>query len=88
MKPQDYALPFKACSSKTLITPKYLEKNYWWAYIHPTAVRVFERRWMINLILLGNFVRLKKVHLTPCVKGSAGKPCRLPVSMATLPNSL
>lgn len=39
--------------------PKYLEKTYWWAYVHPGAVTFFEKQWVINLILWGNFVRLR-----------------------------
>ena len=39
--------------------PAYLEKTYWWAYVHPHAVRVFERQWLVNAILWGNFSRLR-----------------------------
>lgn len=35
--------------------PDYLEKVYWWAYLHPKAVHVFERHWLVNLILWGNY---------------------------------
>jgi len=38
--------------------PAYLEQVYWWAYVHPNAVRVFERPWLVNLILFGNYTRL------------------------------
>jgi ubiquinone/menaquinone biosynthesis C-methylase UbiE len=38
--------------------PGYLVHNYWWAYVHPRAVRVFERQWLVNLILWGNYRRL------------------------------
>ncbi len=43
--------------------PEYLEKTYWWAYVHPNAVRVFERQWLVNLILWGNFARLRDAAL-------------------------
>ena len=43
--------------------PSYLERHYWWAYVHPNAVRVFERQWLVNLILWGNFKRLCDVAL-------------------------
>lgn len=43
--------------------PDYLEKTYWWAYTHPNAVRVFERQWLVNLILWGNFSRLRDLAL-------------------------
>jgi len=39
--------------------PDYLEKIYWWAYLHPAGVRFFEREWLVNLILWGNFRRLR-----------------------------
>ena len=39
--------------------PGYLKDAYWWAYLHPKAVRLFERQWLINLILWGNFNRLR-----------------------------
>lgn len=43
--------------------PEYLSKFYWWAYLHPYAVRFFDRPWIINLILLGNYRRLGKAAL-------------------------
>ncbi len=39
--------------------PGYLSETYWWAYVHPRAVRLFEREWLVNLILWGNFARLR-----------------------------
>jgi ubiquinone/menaquinone biosynthesis C-methylase UbiE len=38
--------------------PAYLQIHYWWAYIHPAGVRLFERQWLVNLILWGNYARL------------------------------
>lgn len=29
------------------------------AYVHPAAVRVFGRQWLVNLILRGDFARLR-----------------------------
>ncbi|MBL0125672.1 MAG: class I SAM-dependent methyltransferase [Betaproteobacteria bacterium] len=43
--------------------PAYLEKTYWWAYVHPKAVRFFERQWLVNAILWGNFSRLRDAAL-------------------------
>ena len=43
--------------------PPYLESTYWWAYVRPRAVRLFERSWLINLILWGNYRRLRDVAL-------------------------
>jgi len=38
--------------------PAYLRLHYWWAYIHPNAVRLFERPWLVSLILWFNYRRL------------------------------
>jgi ubiquinone/menaquinone biosynthesis C-methylase UbiE len=46
-----------------LAVPGYLERTYWWAYVHPRAVRFFERQWLVNLILWGNFARLRDAAL-------------------------
>jgi ubiquinone/menaquinone biosynthesis C-methylase UbiE len=43
--------------------PNYLKDIYWWAYVHPNAVHFFERQWLINLILWGNFARLRDAAL-------------------------
>ena len=43
--------------------PAYLHETYWWAYIHPKAVRLFERQWLVNLILWGNFSKLRDAAL-------------------------
>jgi len=43
--------------------PEYLQKTYWWAYVHPNAVRFFERQWLVNAILWGNFAKLRDAAL-------------------------
>ena len=43
--------------------PQYLSDVYWWAYVHPNAVRLFERQWLVNCILWGNFARLRDAAL-------------------------
>jgi ubiquinone/menaquinone biosynthesis C-methylase UbiE len=43
--------------------PQYLQETYWWAYVHPRAVRLFERQWLVNLILWGNFAKLRDAAL-------------------------
>jgi len=48
---------------RTHPVPGYLQQTYWWAYIHPRAVRFFERQWLVNLILWGNFNRLRNAAL-------------------------
>jgi ubiquinone/menaquinone biosynthesis C-methylase UbiE len=43
--------------------PSYLLRWYWWAYAHPISVRVFEREWLINAILFGNYDRLRSATI-------------------------
>jgi len=43
--------------------PGYLEQVYWWAYVHPNAIHVFEREWLVNLILFNNYGRLRDAAL-------------------------
>ena len=47
----------------SLPVPTYLQETYWWAYVHPWAVRVFEREWLVNMILFGNYARLRDAAL-------------------------
>ncbi|MEQ1613410.1 MAG: rhodoquinone biosynthesis methyltransferase RquA [Hyphomicrobiaceae bacterium] len=39
--------------------PKYLEQLYWWAYVRPNAVKLFERQWLVNAILFGHYGQLR-----------------------------
>jgi len=49
--------------TRPLAIPSYLQETYWWAYVHPNAVSFFERQWLVNLILWGNFARLRDAAL-------------------------
>lgn len=62
MNPDALPLPREAPAPPPDI-PDYLQKLYWWAYLHPAAVRLFERDWLVNLILWGNFRRLRDAAL-------------------------
>jgi ubiquinone/menaquinone biosynthesis C-methylase UbiE len=53
MRSNDVAVP----------VPGYLERVYWWAYVRPGAVKLFERQWLVNLILWGNFGRPRDAAL-------------------------
>lgn len=53
--------------------PAYLADTYWWAYVHPRAVRIFERQWLVNLILWGNFARLRDSALAALGDCSVGR---------------
>lgn len=53
--------------------PEYLQKTYWWAYLHPRAVKIFEHQWIVNLILWGNFARLRDSALDEMGKTISGR---------------
>ena len=50
--------------------PYYLEKYYWWSYARRGAVRFWDRTWLLNLILYGNFSRLREAALVALGSGS------------------
>jgi ubiquinone/menaquinone biosynthesis C-methylase UbiE len=54
---------FPRPATAALLIPEYLQKTYWWAYLHPRAVHIFERQWLVNLILWGNYARLRDAAL-------------------------
>jgi len=56
-------------AAETVAVPGYLKDVYWWAYVHPRAVQVFEREWLVNLILWGNFGRLRDAALEALAAG-------------------
>jgi ubiquinone/menaquinone biosynthesis C-methylase UbiE len=55
--------PFAVPQRGALPIPRYLEQVYWWAYVHPKAVHLFEREWLVNTILFGNYGRLRDAAL-------------------------
>jgi ubiquinone/menaquinone biosynthesis C-methylase UbiE len=61
----------------TVAVPGYLLDLYWWAYVHPVAVRVFERQWLVNCILLGNFTRLRDAALRALGRRLPGRTIQL-----------
>jgi ubiquinone/menaquinone biosynthesis C-methylase UbiE len=57
--------------------PAYLAQTYWWAYVHPRAVRVFERQWLVNLILWGNFNKLRSAALAALGEDLSGRTLQI-----------
>lgn len=43
--------------------PDYLEAVYWWAYVRPWAIKLFERDWLVALILWGWYRPLEDAAL-------------------------
>jgi ubiquinone/menaquinone biosynthesis C-methylase UbiE len=64
-------------SNRELTIPNYLAKTYWWAYVHPRAVYLFERQWLVNLILWGNFGRLREMALDALGQGLEGRTLQI-----------
>ena len=40
--------------------PEYLAKHYWWAYLSPRGVKFFDRPFMVNRILWGQYHKIAK----------------------------
>jgi ubiquinone/menaquinone biosynthesis C-methylase UbiE len=49
---------------RNIKAPRYLTTHYWWAYVHPRAVWFFERQWLVNFILWGNYAGLRNAVMT------------------------
>lgn len=60
-------------TANRITIPAYLQKIYWWAYVHPNAVRVFERDWLVNLILFGNYSALRDAALAELGEQVSGR---------------
>ena len=50
-------------AGRNIKAPHYLTAHYWWAYVHPRAIWFFERQWLVNLILWGNYTRLRNAAM-------------------------
>jgi ubiquinone/menaquinone biosynthesis C-methylase UbiE len=57
--------------------PRYLTDHYWWVYLHPRAVWVFERQWLISAILWGNYRRLRDAALNALGSGLPGRTLQI-----------
>lgn len=53
--------------------PRYLEQVYWWAYVHPNAITVFEREWLVNAILFGHYAQLRDAALDDLGRSVKGR---------------
>lgn len=71
-----------------LAVPSYLQQTYWWAYVHPNAVRLFERQWLVNLILWGNFSRLRDAALDALGERLDGRTLQIACVYGDLTNRL
>ena len=70
------------------LVPDYLSTHYWWAYIHPKAVKLFERQWLVNLILWGNYARLRDAALAEMGESLSGRTLQVACAYGDLTNRL
>jgi len=57
--------------------PAYLRRHYWWAYIHPWAVAFWDHLWIVNLILLCNYRKLRDAALAQFAGRKVGRVLQL-----------
>ena len=49
--------------------PAYLEDNYWWAYLRPASLKVFDHTPVVSAILWGCYKRLKRAAFVELIPG-------------------
>ena len=49
--------------------PDYLERTYWWAYLRPASIRIFDRKPIVSAILWGQYRRLSDMVLASITPG-------------------
>lgn len=64
--------------------PDYLDDVYWCFYVKPWAVRLFERPWLVNLILWGWYLRLRDAALEAMGKTLPGKTVQIACAYGSL----
>jgi len=50
--------------------PDYLERYYWWAYLRPASLRIFDHRAVVDAILWGQYRRLCDAALAEIAPGT------------------
>ena len=50
--------------------PDYLERYYWWAYLRPASLRVFDHPAVVSAILWGQYRRLSDTVLAEIAPGT------------------
>jgi ubiquinone/menaquinone biosynthesis C-methylase UbiE len=64
--------------------PDYLNEVYWWTYVHPRAVRFFERQWLVNLILWGKYVTMRDATLSEMGDSLPGRTLQIACAYGNL----
>ena len=71
-----------------VLVPDYLSTHYWWAYMNPKAVKLFERQWLVNFILWGNYKRLRDAALVELGESLSGTTLQVACVYGDLTNCL
>lgn len=51
--------------------PWYMEEIYWWAYMRPASITIFDHLPVVSLILFGNYNRLKRTAAAEITPGQS-----------------
>lgn len=68
--------------------PAYLQDTYSWAYLHPRSIWLFEREWVVNLILWGKMKRLTQSVLDEIDPSQAGSTLQVACVYGAFSNRL
>ena len=68
--------------------PPYLETVYWWVYLHPRAVWVFERQWLVDAILWGNYPSVRDSALDALGDRLPGRTLQIACAYGDISNRL
>lgn len=80
--------PGKFAEAACAEIPRYLLDHYWWAYVHPRAVRLFERQWLVDAILWGNYRRLRDAALDALGADIGGRTLQVACAYGDFTNAL
>lgn len=53
------------------VIPWYMEEVYWWAYMRPASLTIFDHMPVVSFILYGNYNRLKRAALAEISPGQS-----------------
>jgi ubiquinone/menaquinone biosynthesis C-methylase UbiE len=84
----DHLVPAPLAATAPPGIPRYLQQVYWWAYVHPNAVTVFEREWLVNAILFGNYGRLRDAALAEFGLSAHGRTLQIACAYGNLTPTL
>lgn len=57
--------------------PAYLSNHYWWAYMRPWAVWIFDRQWVVNVLLYGHYAKLRDAAFAEFASNLSGRTLQI-----------